>query len=133
MREAPWSAAASCRFEQASLLAVPARRQIENAREQARWRKAAASCRTPNAYGATRNTTLLESVLLDVTTTTGPLVAPAGTVVLITELASTVNVAGVPLKVTLVAPFRLVPRILTVAPTLAKEVLSNVSVSGEDS
>ena len=42
------------------------------------------------------------------------------------ELA--VNVAGVPLKVTLVAPVRLFPRILTTAPTLPEEVC--VSTNG---
>jgi hypothetical protein len=45
-------------------------------------------------------------------------VVPAGTVVVISELDTTLNLAAVPLKVTLVAPVRPVPRILTVTPTL---------------
>jgi hypothetical protein len=53
---------------------------------------------------------LLESVpLVGVTTWTVPVVAPAGTVVVIRECEFTVNTAGVPLKVTLVAPVRSVP------------------------
>jgi hypothetical protein len=47
---------------------------------------------------------LLESVPPGVTTWTVPVVAPAGTVVVISDGETTVNVAGVPLKVTLVAP-----------------------------
>ena len=46
-----------------------------------------------------------------------PVVAPVGTVVVISDFDFTVNVAAVPLKVTLVAPVRLVPRIVTAAPT----------------
>src|ERR1039458_879490 len=69
-------------------------------------------------YGITRKRTLLERVPLGVTTWTFPVVAPAGTVVVIKELDTTVNVAAVPLKMTLVAPVRLLPRILTNAPTL---------------
>ena len=61
---------------------------------------------------------LLESARLVVVTLTVPVVAPLGTVALISELETTVNVAAVPLKLTLLAPVRLVPRILTVAPTL---------------
>jgi hypothetical protein len=60
---------------------------------------------------------LLESVPLGVTTRTVPVVAPVGTVVVIKEWESTVKVAATPLKVTLVAPVRLVPRTLTVPPT----------------
>jgi hypothetical protein len=63
-------------------------------------------------YG-TRKGTLLESVRLGVTTSTFPVLAPAGTVVVIKTLDTTVNVAAVPLKVTLLAPVRSVPRILT--------------------
>jgi hypothetical protein len=69
-------------------------------------------------YGATRNGTLLESVPLGVTTPTVPVVAPDGTVAVIKVLELTVKLAGVPLNVTLVAPVKLLPRILTVAPTL---------------
>ena len=54
-------------------------------------------------YG-TRKGTLLESVPLGVTTWTSPVVAPAGTVVVISELDTTVKVAAVPLKLTLPAP-----------------------------
>jgi len=61
---------------------------------------------------------LLLSVLLGVITVTVPVVAPVGTVVLIWVPETTVKVAALPLKLTLVAPFRFVPRILTVAPTL---------------
>jgi hypothetical protein len=50
-------------------------------------------------------------------TSTVPVVAPAGTVVVISEGETTVNAAGVPLKVTLLAPVRSVPRILTGSPT----------------
>ncbi len=49
------------------------------------------------------------------------MVAPVGTVVLISELDFTVNTAGVPLNVTLVAPVKLVPRIL-IAPPILPEV-----------
>ena len=64
--------------------------------------------------------TLLERVPPGVATSTVPVVAPAGTVVVILNkyLDTTVNVAAVPLKLTLVAPVRLLPRILTAAPTL---------------
>ena len=69
-------------------------------------------------YGTTRKDALLESVPLGVTTWTFPLLAPAGTVVVISEGETAVKTAAVPLKLTLVAPVRLVPRILTAAPTL---------------
>ncbi len=49
-------------------------------------------------YRATRKDTLLESVPLGVITLTAPVVAPAGTVVAISELDTTVNLAAVPLK-----------------------------------
>ncbi len=42
-----------------------------------------------------------------------PLVAPIGTVVVISVAETTVNVAGVPLKVTLVVPLRLLPSMNT--------------------
>jgi hypothetical protein len=61
--------------------------------------------------------TLLVSVPPGVVTATEPLVAPVGTLVVISELEITVNAAAVPLKVTPVAPVRSVPRILTAAPT----------------
>jgi hypothetical protein len=47
-----------------------------------------------------------------------PVVGPRGTVVLISELETTLNVAAVPLKVTLVAPVRLLHRMFTAVPTL---------------
>ncbi len=65
----------------------------------------------------TRKGTLLVSVPLGVTTWTFPVVAPTGMVVVISELETTVKVAAVPLKLTLVAPVRFVPRMMTVAPT----------------
>src|ERR1017187_4883150 len=71
-------------------------------------------------YGTTRKDALLESVPPGVTTWTFPLLAPAGTVVVISELETTSKTAAVPLKPTLVAPVRSVPRILTAAPTLPK-------------
>src|SRR5882762_8572253 len=64
-------------------------------------------------YSATRNFLLLFSVPPGVVTTTGPVVAPVGTVAVISELDTTVNAAAVPLNVTLVAPVRLVPRMTT--------------------
>jgi len=69
-------------------------------------------------YGVTRNCLLLVSVPEGVVTVTKPVLAPVGTVVVIKELETTVKTAAVPLNVTLVAPVRLVPRILTAAPTL---------------
>src|SRR5271169_2613736 len=53
-----------------------------------------------------------------IVTFTKPVLAPAGTVVVIREPEATVKTAAVPLNLTLVAPVRLVPRILTAAPTL---------------
>jgi hypothetical protein len=44
---------------------------------------------------------LLESVPLGVTTWTSPVVAPAGTVVVISELETTVKVAATPLNLSL--------------------------------
>src|ERR1700722_5087662 len=78
-------------------------------------------------YGI-RNATLLESVPPGVTTFTVPVVAPVGTVVVISELETTLKVAAVPLKVTLVAPVSLVPRILMAAPTLPE--VGNASTNG---
>jgi hypothetical protein len=67
-------------------------------------------------YGSTRKGTLLESVPPGVTTWTSPVLAPAGTVVEIKDCDTTVNAAAVPLKLTLVAPVRLVPSISTNLP-----------------
>lgn len=82
----------------------------------------------PLICGVTRNTTLLLSVPAGVTTVTLPVVAPAGTVVVISELDTTVNVAAVPLKLTLVVPVRLFPRIFTVFPTFPE--VGSVSTKG---
>src|SRR5580658_4012163 len=73
---------------------------------------------TDRFYGITTNVALLVSVPLGVTTSTVPVVAPAGTVVVSSVFDNTSITAGVPLKATLVAPSRLFPRILTTAPTL---------------
>src|ERR1700685_1035457 len=74
-------------------------------------------CSSSRLYGP-RNATLLDSVPPGVTTFTVPVVAPVGTVVVISELETTLKVAVLPLKVTLVAPVRSAPRILTAVPTL---------------
>ena len=52
-----------------------------------------------------------------------PLVAPAGTVAVISVVDTTVKVAAVPLKLTAVAPLTLLPRMITLVsalPTLGK-------------
>jgi hypothetical protein len=57
-------------------------------------------------------------VPLGITTCTEPVVAPVGTEVVIAEpVELTLNIAAVALNVTLVVPVRLVPRIVTFAPT----------------
>lgn len=71
-------------------------------------------------YGKTVNPTLLVSVPLGSVTVMDPVVAPAGTEVTICVGAKTLNVVGMPLKLTAVAPVRFVPRIVTLAPTLPK-------------
>ena len=58
-----------------------------------------------------------------------PAVAPAGTVVVILVTELTVNTAGVPLNVTLVAPVKLSPVIVTLLPTLP-EVGEKLSIDG---
>jgi hypothetical protein len=67
-------------------------------------------------------------VRLGVVTLTGPVVAPLGTVVVISVLETTLKVAALPLKVTLVAPVRLLPRIMTAAPALPEA--GKVSTNG---
>ena len=67
-------------------------------------------------YGVTVKTTLLDSVPVGVVTFIVPVVAPAGTVVLMAE-PEAVNVAAVPLKLTVVVPVRFVPRMVTALPT----------------
>src|SRR5580658_8845585 len=79
-------------------------------------------------YCITRKGTLLDSVPSGVTTLTVPVVAPVGTLVVISDLDLTVNVAAVPLNVTLLAPVRFVPRIVTDAPTLPET--GSVSTKG---
>src|SRR5215472_7647243 len=78
--------------------------------------------------GVTRKFTLLVKVRLGVVTLTLPVVALLGTVVLISVLETTVNLAAVPLNVTLVEPVRLFPRIMTAVPTLPE--MGNVSTKG---
>ena len=63
--------------------------------------------------GLTRNGALLLNTPFGVAASTSPVVAPTGTAVVIKEGEATVNGAAVPLKATLVAPVRLVPRIFT--------------------
>ena len=63
--------------------------------------------------GNDENQVAREGVRRDVTTLATPVVAPASTVVVISVCEATLNVAATPLKVTLVAPARLFPRILT--------------------
>jgi len=65
---------------------------------------------------------LLSNVADGVVTTTRPVLAPAGTVVVIFELDTTVNTAATPLNMTSEAPVRLVPRIVTGDPTLPELV-----------
>jgi hypothetical protein len=69
-------------------------------------------------YGVIRKFTLLLRLPMAVVTTTGPVVAPVGTVVLVSVAETTVNCAAVPLKLTAVEPVRLLPRITTAAPAL---------------
>jgi len=81
------------------------------------WRPTPFGC---GFYGSTWNGTLLERVPLDVpATSTVPVVASVGTVVEIAVPEGlTVNAAAVPLNVTLVAPVRSVPKIVTAVATL---------------
>jgi hypothetical protein len=65
--------------------------------------------RGAGSYGTMKGT-LLESVLPIVTTLTSPVVAPEGTVVVISELDTTVNVSAVPSKPKLVAAVSLAPK-----------------------
>ncbi len=61
---------------------------------------------------------MLVSVPLGVVTWTGPVVAPVGTVAVISDFEATVKLADVPLNVTLVVPVNLFPRMITIVPTL---------------
>jgi hypothetical protein len=62
-------------------------------------------------YGSTVNGPALRSVPVGVVTWSAPVVAPIGTVAVISVAASMVKADGVPLKVMLVAPVRSVPSI----------------------
>ena len=74
--------------------------------------------------GTTLNGALLARVPLGVTTLIRPVVAPAGTeVVMAVPVEFTVKVAAVPLKLTAVAPVRLVPKTVILAPTLPELVM----------
>ena len=65
----------------------------------------------------TVNELLLVAVPPGVVTLSGPVVAPAGTVAWIAVAELTVKLALTPLKATAVAPVRLVPLMVTLAPT----------------
>src|SRR5205807_5545866 len=67
-------------------------------------------------YGTWKFTLLLSFLPPEVVTVTVPLVAPPGTLVVISEAETTLNLAAVPLKLTAVAPVRLVPRMITFVP-----------------
>ena len=96
-REAAFECACLLPLSPASLLAVfhailSILRAVHG--RQAGLIKAASRRRTQKLrYGITRNGTLLESVPPGVTTWTVPVVAPAGTVVVISEGETTVNLA----------------------------------------
>jgi len=74
---------------------------------------------------STRKTRLVDNVPVGVTTSAWPVVAPAGTVVVISVGDTRTIVAATPSKVTQVAPVRFVPRILTCRP----EELAAVTVA----
>src|SRR5450755_2859337 len=80
------------------------------------------------SHGVTRNSTLLFSVPFGMVNVTLPEVAPAGTVAVTWELDTTVNVAGIPLKVTVVVCARLFPRIFTEEPALPE--VGSVATNG---
>ena len=73
----------------------------------------------PWILGGTRKLVLLVSVPPGVVTRTGPVRAPAGTLVVICVPETTVNAAATPSKLTAVAPVRLRPVIVTFLPTMA--------------
>ena len=74
------------------------------------------------------NVALRVMLPLGVVSWTVPVVAPEGTVVMICDGETTVKAAEAPLKLTLVVPVRLVPRILIRAPTLPDP--GSVSIKG---
>jgi hypothetical protein len=63
-----------------------------------------------------------------VVTATGPVVAPVGTVAVMLESETTLNVAAVPLKPTAVAPVKALPVIVTVVPAGPEEGESDETV-----
>jgi hypothetical protein len=65
------------------------------------------TARFGRTYPLMRNFLLLFSVPPGVTTVTNPVVAPVGTVAFIQVSDITVKLAGVPLKQTVVVPFKL--------------------------
>jgi hypothetical protein len=65
-------------------------------KEPPRYRAACVIPKGLDHHFITRKTTLLFSVPLGVVTSTAPVVAPLGTVVLISDFDTTLNVAGVP-------------------------------------
>src|SRR5258708_40051941 len=67
-------------------------------------------------YGNWNVTLLLSFLPPEVVTVTVPLVAPPGTLVVISEAETTLNLAAVPLKLTAVGPGRLVPRMIAFCP-----------------
>jgi hypothetical protein len=71
---------------------------------------------------------LLFSFPTDEVRVTVPVVAPAGTVAVTSELETTVNTAAVPLKLTEVVFARLFPTIVTTVPTDAE--VGNVATNG---
>ena len=73
-------------------------------------------CGVPRIH-VTENDFGLDAVPTGVTTVIGPVVAPDGTEVTILVALSVEITAGVPLKLTLVAPERLIPLIVTEVPT----------------
>jgi hypothetical protein len=78
-------------------------------------------------YGLTVKTGELDSVWAGMETWTVPVVAPAGTVVVIAvPVGLTVKLAGVPLNVASYAPVSMVPRMVTAAPTLPETPLEVV-------
>jgi hypothetical protein len=85
------------------LIPRPESRFLIHIQKRRRHRRPLACC----AQG-TRKFTLLISVRLGIFTLTCPVVASLGTVVVISVLETTLNVAALPLKVTLVAPGSLV-------------------------
>jgi hypothetical protein len=88
----------------------------------------------PKAKGAvvTAKLDALVAVPSSVVTTMGPVIAPAGTVVVTVPELLTVNVAALPPNETAVAPVKFVPVIVTPVPTApitgAKEVRAGVTV-----